>query len=114
MSTSDDEKKAALYEAAEHLARSRVRLDGLEKVVGEAHPMRAEEQRLHDERRKKFLALVVESGIKLDREQLLKEIAPVADPHNRDEAVRAVTLALLLEASASDPPPVADRPGSVS
>lgn len=98
----DDAKKAALYEAAERLARSRVRLDGLIKAVDENHSMRVEEQRIYDERRVNFLALCVESGLKFDRDELLREIAPVEDPRTRDETVRTLMVAFLLEASASD------------
>jgi len=98
---SDAAKKTALYEAAEWLARSRVRLDGLVKAVDENHTMRVEEQRIYDERRVGFLALYAESGLRFDRDELLKEIAPVDDPQTRDETVRALMVAFLLEASSA-------------
>jgi len=99
----DDEKRQAVFEAAEYLARSRVRLEGLIKAVSEAHPMRVEEERLARERAKKLGAVLAETGYKLDRDQLMRDLAALGEPQDRDGAVKQVTLAVLLEASAAVP-----------
>lgn len=100
----DDETRRAIFEAAEYLARSRVRLEGLVKAdIAENHPMRAEEERLAKERFEKLVAMLTETGYKVDRSLLVQDLATFGEPENRDAAVRQVTLAVLLEASAAVP-----------
>lgn len=96
----DSESRAKVYEAAEYLARSRVRLEGLRKALGEthaAHSMFQEEARIEKERTEKLRAVLFETGYKPDRQLLIAEVAVLRAPENRDEAVQKTVAAILLE-----------------
>lgn len=95
----DPEKLARAYEAAESAARSRLRVDLVAHDVEATHPFLVDEKKVLARREQKLREAVAELGGKLDRRQLLVQIAEVARLETHEDGVVALAVALLLEAA---------------